>query len=136
MVARGEVTCANPCHALECSAIHRTASRSVKKLLMTSALPSGHTISTPQPVPGFLRAVKVGRRTNIYRICAADCAVSSQELCQPFKNDRRSRVDATVKVWGRKRRGRGLRIGNLARGEFYMHFSGPPRRSNVGYGAE
>ena len=59
-----------PCHALECSAIHLAASCSVMKPLITSVSPSGHRISTPQPDPGFFRAQKVGRCSDITRICA------------------------------------------------------------------
>ena len=59
-----------PCHALECSAIHLPASCSVRKPLITSVSPSGHRISISQPVPGFFRAKKVGRCSNILRICA------------------------------------------------------------------
>jgi hypothetical protein len=59
-----------PCHALECSAIHLAASCSVMKPLITSVSPSGHKISTPQPDPGFFRATKVGRCSDILRLCA------------------------------------------------------------------
>ena len=52
-------------HVLECSAIHLAASCSVMKPLITSVSPSGHRISIPQPVPGFFRAPKVGRCSNI-----------------------------------------------------------------------
>jgi hypothetical protein len=38
--------------------------------LITSVSPSGHRISTPQPDPGFFRATKVGRCSDILRICA------------------------------------------------------------------
>jgi hypothetical protein len=37
---------------------------------MTSVSPSSHRISTPQPEPGFFRATKVGRCSDILRICA------------------------------------------------------------------
>jgi hypothetical protein len=56
--------------AWECSAIHLTASCSVMKPLIASVSPSGHRTSTPQPDPGFFRATKVGRCSNIQRICA------------------------------------------------------------------
>jgi MASE1 protein len=59
-----------PCDALECSAIHLPASCSVRKPLIASVSPSGHRISIAQPVPGFFRAKKVGRSSNILRICA------------------------------------------------------------------
>jgi hypothetical protein len=53
-----------------CSVIHLIASYSVIKPLITSVSPSGHRISTPQPDPGFFRATKVGRCSDILRICA------------------------------------------------------------------
>jgi hypothetical protein len=59
-----------PNHTLECSAIHLTASCSVMKPLTTSVSPSGHRISTPQPDPGFFRATKDGRCSDILGICA------------------------------------------------------------------
>ena len=59
-----------PCQALECSAIHLTASCSVMKPLIASVSPSGHRISTSQPEPGFFRATKAGRCSTILRICA------------------------------------------------------------------
>ena len=40
------------------------------KPLIASVSPSGHRISTPQPNPGFFRATKVGRCSDIPRICA------------------------------------------------------------------
>src|SRR3984893_12866073 len=40
------------------------------KPLTTSVSPSGHRISTPQPDPGFFRATKVGRCSDMFRICA------------------------------------------------------------------
>jgi hypothetical protein len=40
------------------------------KPLTTSVSPSDHRISTPQPEPGFFRATKVGRCSDILRICA------------------------------------------------------------------
>ena len=52
-----------------CSVIHLSASYSVIKPLITSVSPSGHRISTPQPDPGFFRATKVGRCSDIVRIC-------------------------------------------------------------------
>jgi hypothetical protein len=45
------------------------------KPLITSVSPSGHRISTPQPDPGFFRATKVGRCSDIRRVCARDGAV-------------------------------------------------------------
>jgi hypothetical protein len=66
-----------PCHPLECSAIHLAASCSVTKPLITSVSPSGHRISIPQPVPGFFRAMKVGRCSNIRRICAHGASVQA-----------------------------------------------------------
>src|SRR6476660_5408934 len=66
-----------PCHAWECSAIHLAASCSVMNPLMTSVSPSGHRISTPQPEPGFFRATKVGRCSDILRICAYDGPVQA-----------------------------------------------------------
>ena len=53
-----------------CSVIHLSASYSVIKPLIASISPSGHRISTPQPDPGFFRATKVGRCSDILRICA------------------------------------------------------------------
>jgi len=53
-----------------CSAIHLTASYSVIKPLITSVSPSDHRTSTPQPDPGFFRATKVGRCSDILQICA------------------------------------------------------------------
>jgi hypothetical protein len=58
------------CQALECSAIHLAASCSVTKPLIASVSPSGHSISTPQPNPGFFLATKVGRCSDIVRVCA------------------------------------------------------------------
>jgi hypothetical protein len=40
------------------------------KPLIASVSPSDHRISTPQPEPGFFRATKVGRCSDILRICA------------------------------------------------------------------
>jgi hypothetical protein len=40
------------------------------KPLIASVSPSGHRISTSQPEPGFFRATKAGRCSNILRICA------------------------------------------------------------------
>lgn len=61
--AFGDLSLAFPGLALECScsAIHLTASYSATKPLMTPVSPSGHRISTSQPDPGFFRAPKVGR---------------------------------------------------------------------------
>jgi len=67
---RSAIWFASPCHALECSAIHLTASCSVMNPLIASVSPSGHRISTPQPDPGFFRATKLGRCSDILRICA------------------------------------------------------------------
>jgi hypothetical protein len=53
------------------------ASCSVIKPLITSVSPSGHRISIPQPVPGFFRAMKVGRCSNIRGICAHDGPVQA-----------------------------------------------------------
>jgi hypothetical protein len=61
-----------PC---SCSVIHLSASYSVINPLIASVSPSGHKISTPQPDPGFFRATKVGRCSDIPRLCAA---------CRPF----------------------------------------------------
>jgi hypothetical protein len=74
--ACGDLSFVFPGHAFECSAIHLAASCSVMKPLITSVSPSGHKISTPQPDPGFFRATKVGRCSDILRICA--CGVSVQ----------------------------------------------------------
>jgi hypothetical protein len=68
-----------PCQALECSAIHLTASCSVIKPLIASVSPSGHRISTPQPDPGFFRATKVGRCSDIPRICACGGPVQASD---------------------------------------------------------
>ena len=78
-----------------CSAIHLTASCSVMKPLTTSVSPSGHKISTPQPDPGFFRATKVGRCSDIPRICACGGPVQAsypatikltdyRAACRPF----------------------------------------------------
>ena len=58
-----------PCQPSECS-IHLTASCSVIKPLINSVSPSGQRISTSQPDPGFFRATKVGRCSDILGICA------------------------------------------------------------------
>jgi hypothetical protein len=47
------------------------------KPLMTSVSPSGHRISTSQPDPGFFRAPKVGRCSDILRICAHGATVQA-----------------------------------------------------------
>jgi hypothetical protein len=65
-----------PCHAFECSAIHLTASCSVMKPLTTSVSPSGHRISLPSQFRDF-RTMKVGRCSNIRRICAHSGAVQA-----------------------------------------------------------
>jgi hypothetical protein len=70
--------------ACECSAIHLAASCSVMKPLTTSVSPSGHRISTRQPVPGFFRAMKVGCCSSIRRICAgADTVQASYPAITP-----------------------------------------------------
>ena len=68
--APGRFIAGFPWQASECSAIHLAASCSVTKPLITSVSPSGHRISIAQPVPGFFRTKKVGRSSNILRICA------------------------------------------------------------------
>ena len=72
--AGGRLACHSyfPATPLEfsCSVIHLSASYSVIKPLISSVSPSGHRISTPQPDPGFFRATKVGRCSDIHRICA------------------------------------------------------------------
>src|SRR5256886_9710421 len=80
---------AAPCHALECSAIHLTASCSVMKPLITSVSPSGHRISTPQPDPGFFRATKLGRCSDVPKITA--CNVDIKRLLHG--NDRFSALE-------------------------------------------
>ena len=62
-----------------CSVIHLIASYSVIKPLITSVSPSGHRISTPQPDPGFFRATKAGRCSDILRICAAGGPVQASD---------------------------------------------------------
>jgi hypothetical protein len=47
------------------------------KPLITSVSPSGHRISTPQPDPGFFRATKVGRCSDILGICACGGSVQA-----------------------------------------------------------
>jgi hypothetical protein len=42
------------------------------KPLITSVSPSGHRISTPQPDPGFFRATKVGRCSDVPKITGYD----------------------------------------------------------------
>jgi hypothetical protein len=50
----------------------------------TSVSPSGHRISTRQPVPGFFRAMKVGCCSSIRRICAgADTVQASYPAITP-----------------------------------------------------
>jgi hypothetical protein len=81
-----------PCHPLECSAIQIAASCSVINPLITSVSPSGHRISIPQPVPGFLRAMNVGRCSNIRRICAHGTQVqASNPATIPRSADGRDR---------------------------------------------
>ena len=75
--AWGALSFVFPCQALECSAIHLTASCSVMKPLIASVSPSGHRISTSQPEPGFFRATKAGRCSNILRLCAYDGPVQA-----------------------------------------------------------
>jgi hypothetical protein len=60
-----------------CSVIHLSASYSAIKPLMASVSPSGQRISTSQPVPGFFRATKVGRCSDILRICACGGSVQA-----------------------------------------------------------
>src|ERR1700690_598698 len=47
------------------------------KPLIASVSPSGHRISTPQPDPGFFRATKVGRCSDITRICACGLPIQA-----------------------------------------------------------
>ena len=54
----------------ECLAIHSAACFSVAKPLTTSVSPSGQRTSTTQPSPGFFRATKTGRCSDIRQICA------------------------------------------------------------------
>jgi len=70
-----------PCQPSECSAIHLTASCSVIKPLITSVSPSSQRISTTQPDPGFFRATKVGRCSDILRICAYGAPVQAGIVC-------------------------------------------------------
>jgi hypothetical protein len=58
------------CQTFECSAIHLAASCSAIKPLITSVSPSGQRTSITQPDPGFFRATKVGRCSDIPQICA------------------------------------------------------------------
>ena len=62
-----------------CSPIHLTASYSVIKPLIASVSPSGHRISTPQPDPGFFRATKVGRCSDITPICARGLPIQASD---------------------------------------------------------
>jgi hypothetical protein len=59
-----------PTRSSECLAIHSAACFSVAKPLTTSVSPSGQRTSTTQPNPGFFRGTKVGRCSDILRICA------------------------------------------------------------------
>jgi hypothetical protein len=59
-----------PTRSSECLAIHSAACFSVAKPLTTSVSPSGQRTSTTQPSPGFFRATKTGRCSDIRRICA------------------------------------------------------------------
>ena len=70
-----------PCQPSECSAIHLTASCSVIKPLITSVSPSSQRISTTQPDRGFFRATKVGRCSDILRICAYGASVQAGIVC-------------------------------------------------------
>jgi hypothetical protein len=100
--------------ACECSAIHLTASCSVMKPLITSVSPSGHRISTPQPNPGFFRATKVGRCSDIRRICAcadtvqasypatirnSPCTTLGRPPVSPGFTGSRTPVDRRQRVW-------------------------------------
>src|ERR1700726_55816 len=58
------------CQVSECLATHSAACFSVVKPLITSVSPSGQRISTTQPSPGFFRATKMGRYSDIVRMCA------------------------------------------------------------------
>src|ERR1700675_726662 len=109
-----------PCHALECSAIHLAASFSVMKPLTASVSPSGHKMSTPQPDPGFFRATKVGRCSDIPRICACGGTVQASH-------------PATIKLTRYPRGGLGVTprdtlnyfawlTGLGARGNLHQHF--------------
>src|ERR1700737_3079957 len=57
------------CQVSECLASHSAACFSVVKPLITSVPPSGQRISTTRPSPGFFRATKMGRYSDIPRIC-------------------------------------------------------------------
>lgn len=90
--AWGESLFVFSCHPLECSVIQIAASCSVINPLITSVSPSAHRISIPQPVPGFLRAMKVGRCSNIRRICAHGAQVqASKPATIPRSADGRDR---------------------------------------------
>jgi hypothetical protein len=52
------------------------------KPLITSVSPSGHRISTPQPDPGFFRATKVGRCSDVPKITA--CNVDIKRLLHGY----------------------------------------------------
>jgi hypothetical protein len=65
------------------------------KPLTTSVSPSGHKISTPQPDPGFFRATKVGRCSDIRQTCACGLTIQAsypatikltdyRAACRPF----------------------------------------------------
>ena len=58
------------CQVSECLSTHSAACFSVVKPLITSVSPSGQRISTTQPSPGFFRATKMGRYSDILRIWA------------------------------------------------------------------
>src|SRR5260370_5321773 len=87
----GDLSFVFPCNALECSAIHLAASCSVIKPLITSVSPSGHRISTPQPDPGFFRATKVGRCSDVPKITA--CNVDVKRLLHGNDRFSSSEVD-------------------------------------------
>jgi hypothetical protein len=84
------------------------------KPLITSVSPSGHRISTPQPNPGFFRATKVGRCSDIRRICAcadtvqasypatirnSPCTTLGRPPVSPGFTGSRTPVDRRQRVW-------------------------------------
>jgi len=103
-----------------CSAIHLTASYSVIKPLTTSVSPSGHRISTPQPEPGFFRATKTGRCSDIPRICACGGPVQAS-------------YPATIKLTTTLEMGRlpGAGAGSGCAGFMCAGRSAPPHGSNA-----
>jgi hypothetical protein len=56
------------CQVSECLSTHSAACFSVVEPLITSVSPSGQRISTTQPSPGFFRATKISRYSDILRI--------------------------------------------------------------------